>query len=141
VKLWIPFAVIVLAIVGYGGYRLYQYQEWKAAYGKALDAYKRAYDYRDAGTLLYEPRRKDFDAAMDDLERQPIPGSYAGIDRNLLRYCGDDLEIYRQDMRLLDRLDLKQTPKAEIDRDMDNLTQAGKLAGACIRNAASNGDL
>ena len=49
-------AIVVLAGAGFGGYRIYQYRQWKVAYGSALDAFKRAYDYRDAGTLLYDPR-------------------------------------------------------------------------------------
>lgn len=138
---WALFAVALLAGIGYGGFRLYQYHEWKTAYGNAFDAYKRAYDYRDTGTLLYEPRFKDFDTAMDALDRQPIPGFSSRSKRDLLRYCGADLETYREDMRLLDQLDLKETPRAEFDKDMDNLTHVGKLAGSCIHDAIEAGDM
>jgi hypothetical protein len=96
-KKWIFLAAIVLAAVGYGGYRLYEYHEWKTAYGRALDALHRAYEYKEAGVLLYEPRRKDFEVADDQLQRLSQFSVEAQSDANILHYCGEELRMYRNE--------------------------------------------
>ena len=37
-------AGLVVSATGYAAYRYHQKQQWNAAYGEALDAFKRAYD-------------------------------------------------------------------------------------------------
>ncbi len=135
-KTWVLFAVVGLAAVTYGGYNLYEYHEWKVAYVKALDAYKRAYDYRDAGTLLYEPRRKDLDAAMDDLERQPLPVYYSDHKRAMLRICVGGVSLYRETANV--NLELSRLGKIP---DMANQRSIEKDAGSCIVDAIAAGDM
>jgi len=48
-------------------------EKWNSAYQRARDAYKRASEYKNSGTLLYEPRFKDFEVALDDLNATEKP--------------------------------------------------------------------
>ncbi len=49
-------AVVFLCAGGYAALHFCQLHEYHLAHAEALDALKRAYDYRDAGILLFEPR-------------------------------------------------------------------------------------
>ncbi len=138
-KRWIVASIaiaVALGGAGYGGYRLYEYQEWKSDYGKALDAYKRAYDYRDAGVLLYEPRLKDFDTAMDALERLPVLSEDAVSSKGKLRICAGDIDEYRKiDDMNLETIRLGRTPDLDLEYSVE------KSAGSCIRDAIEAGDM
>ena len=101
-KKWILFVIIaVLALVGvtYGVYRIHQRQLWQAAYAEAMDAFKRVYDYRDAGALLFEPRLKDFQTADDRLQRMSLIDYKTQADAEILHLCGQNLITYRESVR------------------------------------------
>jgi len=98
VKKWILASlvgIIILFSAAYIGYRIYQRQQWNESYAEALDAFKRAYDYRDAGTLLFEPRWKDFEVAEDHLQRMSQIDYKTESEVSILRSCGDELQSYR----------------------------------------------
>ncbi len=129
-------AIVVLAGAGFGGYRIYQYRQWKVAYGSALDAFKRAYDYRDAGTLLYDPRLRDFETAKDALERLPVMTEDAVLSKENLRICANELETYRRMAQVnSDSASLGAKP------DLDTEHSAEHEAGSCIREAIRTGDI
>jgi hypothetical protein len=131
---WILLLVIVMASVGYG--RLYEYREWNAAYANALIAYKRAYDYRDAGTPLYEPRRKDLDGAMEGMARQPTPSFESYHKLGMLRICAGDINLYREIQSAnLESVRLGRVP------NLDNEANVRHRAGFCIRNETEAGDI
>jgi len=93
-KNWILLGAIVLTLVGYG--RVYENREWAAAYGSALNAYRVAYNYRDAVTLLYEPRRRVLDAAIENLVHQPTPSFESDRKLSTLQICAGDIDLYRE---------------------------------------------
>jgi hypothetical protein len=99
-KKWIISTLVISAVLGaagFGGYRYYQIQQWNAAHGKALDALNRAYEYKDAGGALYESRWKDFEISDDDLQRLSQFSSEAQSEAEILRHCGDYLQMYRKE--------------------------------------------
>jgi hypothetical protein len=126
---------VVLAGAGCGGYFLYQYLQWKAAYGVTIDAYSRLYDYRDAGTLLYEPRLKDFETAMDALERLPILSDSAVNEKEELRICADNLRTYRSWGETN-----SESVRLGIGADLKSPARVEKEASSCIREAVKRGD-
>jgi hypothetical protein len=88
--------VPALAIGSFAWYRYDQRKQWIEARLRTVDALNRAYEYRDAGVLLYEPRWKDFEVAADELQRLSL-NEFDKADAQTLRICGDDLTQYRKD--------------------------------------------
>jgi hypothetical protein len=72
IKALLFFAAVALIPASFIGYELHTKHEWQASYGETLDAYRRAYNSRDDGTLLYETRRNDLEVAINELDRQPV---------------------------------------------------------------------
>lgn len=118
-KRWLTFTVVILVVLGAGGYagwRYYQRQRWNAARLETLDALSRAYEYRDAGTLLFEPRWKDFEVADDNLQRLSLFSSESFDDAELVRLCGDQLRTYRSAEDTAEQaVSLRTDPKDSID--------------------------
>lgn len=90
-------AVFLLSGALYAGVRYERHAAWKQAYGDAQDAFRRAYDYKDAGALLYEPRLKDFQAADDRQRRISLVDSETQDDAESLHFCGGELATYREE--------------------------------------------
>jgi hypothetical protein len=96
-KGWIVLAVggLVLSGAALAWYRQHRLAELREAYGSAVDAFNRAFEYRDAGVLLYEPRWKDFQTAEDSFRRMDGAAGFIHPDWPRLEDCGHLLEIYR----------------------------------------------
>ena len=139
-KKWILVLAACVAVLSGAAYGVWRWQ-WHTAYLSALDAYRRAYDYRDASVLLYEPRLKDFETAEDELARLPSPNPEASITSEELRQCADSLKHYRESVSFVESLNPREVPEALIDSAMNSSVGFGNLAGSCIRNAAGNGDI
>ena len=85
--------------------------QWDGRYQAAFSAYKRALEYVDAGTLLYEPRYLDLQKAADELDDTPRP-HYGFIDSRTrdsmvagIQSCQRTLGIYRDSAQLALRSD------------------------------------
>jgi len=94
---WFALAVIgILAITSVVfAYRHQRQAELREAYGNAVDAFARAYQYRDSGALLYEPRWNDFQMASDAFARKDGATAFIHADWPKLTDCGTLLEQYR----------------------------------------------
>lgn len=75
---------------------------WDTQYQSTFFSFRRMAEYKDAGTLLYEPRRLDFEQHLDALKLQPTP-YYGSMDSRVresmiadLRGCGDAVSFYRE---------------------------------------------
>ena len=129
-------ALLLLAAV-LTGYRQHRKAELREAYGNAVDAFNRAYEYRDAGSLLYEPRWKDFQVAMDSFWREPGAASFAHPDWPNLSDCGHLLELYRnysaiesaaiENADSIETLDIVKQKVKEWDRSQADIVQKAKL--------------
>jgi hypothetical protein len=86
--------IVVIGIVA-GGFIYYRQERWDAAYKTARDAYSRAAEYKDAGTLLYEPRYKDVEMSMDKLKSVGAPTSTKSLIVLELNSCVQLLGFYR----------------------------------------------
>lgn len=97
-KRWVVLSAVAIAALsgsGYAALHFYRVHEYEAAHAVALDALKRAYDYRDSGTLIFEPRWKDFQVADDEQRRLSLVGWREQIDAETLHTCGSELSTYR----------------------------------------------
>jgi hypothetical protein len=125
--------VTVLSGLTYGVYRLHERQQWQAAYGEALDAFKRAYDYRDAGTLLFEPRLKDFQVADDRLQRLSLIDYKTQSDAEILHLCGQNLLSYRESERTAsESLDLGKAGLENAESTLELQKSIDKSMAQCL---------
>jgi hypothetical protein len=91
-------AVCAFLVIGGGTMvlaRIHHQQEWRRAFRAALDSGDRAFDYRDAGMVIYESRLQDFETAYDALRRLDPPGERDLLNAAALGKCRDDLKLYR----------------------------------------------
>jgi hypothetical protein len=107
--------VIVGAMVfgglGYLAYSQWRHHEFSTAYIEAKEAFSRAWEYKDAGDLFFEPRWKDFETAEDKLARIGAFRTGDQFRRSGLSNCGDELKLYRAAgdvMHTADDADLKE---------------------------------
>jgi len=113
----VAFGLLLLAISACFWYRVIR----SSSVQETRDAFIRAYEYRDAQALIYEPRWKDFEVARD----------YVLDDR--LTQCGEMLQIYRhiradEDRRIDASLTLETTKALkpvieDMNRKADALVQ------------------
>ena len=89
-------ALLIVVLAASGGWRYLNYREWSAAYAVAHDSFSRAWEYKDAGTLVFEPRWKDFEVAIDKLHRVGHVGEEQEIKTASMVNCGDELHLYRE---------------------------------------------
>jgi len=112
----------VLAIFAAGGYWEFLEYRWRAAYTGTLDSFKRAYDYRDADAIFFEPRYRDFEIANDNLRRVSQFALTPQSEASMLDSCGGELRTYREASQTeLDDISLHARlgkPPADNPRDL-----------------------
>jgi hypothetical protein len=94
---WLALTVVGILIISAAGFAYYHQKqsELREAYGNAVDAFSRVYEYRDSGVLLFEPRWKDFQTARDGFERKDGADGFVRAEWPKLTECGALLEQYR----------------------------------------------
>jgi hypothetical protein len=137
---WILVSIALIAVLGGVAYAFISWQ-WHSAYLTALDKYRHLYDYRDSGVLLYEERLRDFETAQDRLERLPHPLGETSDKAESLRTCANSLRDYREAIRLAESFMSKDSSGDDFKTVMNNSAFFNSGASACIREAASNGDI
>lgn len=86
-------------------------EAWESAYQRAFDAYGRAAEYRSEDALVFEPRYKDLEVALDEFFATPGPGdssSHAGEKSMGMVGCKIVLDTYRIQLKnsnLQDQID------------------------------------
>jgi hypothetical protein len=137
-KKWILPLLLFVAVcgAGYGSYRVHRYRQWKAAFGDAFYAYRRAYEFRDAENLLYLQRLKNFETTMGALDRLPPFNDHASTAREELRARAEEMDLYRRWTRLN-----SASMSLGTGTDLQGQANAEREAGSCVRSAAIEGDL
>jgi hypothetical protein len=107
ILLWGCVGGLLLAVMGWVYNNRLVRLRWDAQYQSTRDAYNRSAEYRDAGTLLYEPRHFDYEKNFDTLSSLPRP-YYGDIDymtrtnmTESLRLCDDYVGMFRDYDRII----------------------------------------
>jgi hypothetical protein len=88
-------AVALVAAASYGAYWYYQGATWKHGYIKASDAFKRAFNDRDAELVVYDPEWRDYKIASDELSHIKAPNRVEQARAEMLQECAARLIDYR----------------------------------------------
>ncbi len=95
-------------------------QEWEALQ-RAVPAYERAAEYKDAGVALFEPRYLDLEKARDEVNQAAYRGSTSDVEladtqaSSDFATCVSKLQIYR-----IDR-EIEQSDSEPVQRCVTNL--------------------
>jgi hypothetical protein len=121
-------AVCAFLVIGGGtmvAARIHHQQEWRRAFRAALDSGDRAFDYRDAGMLVYESRLQNFETAYDALRRLDPPGERDLFNAAALGKCLDDLKLYRTNQNSVNSMrGLEDTAHTEkLSKQISDQTQ------------------
>lgn len=107
---------------------------------KAAAAMQRANEYRDAGTLLYEPRFLDLEKAVDELKASATKPQEKAV-AEIAVACAGDLRNYRENLDLLVQVS-RQAPspgRSKLTKDANALHK--RLAAnidSCISEVRSH---
>jgi hypothetical protein len=134
----LPLLHILLSVAVCAGvylcFQVHEYLQWKAAYRGALWAYQSAYDFRDADDQIFVQRLRNFQTAMDALDRRPRYDDHLELAKEQLRACAAELDLYRRWVRLN-----SASMSLRSHTDFNDQRRAEKAAGSCARSAGNEG--
>jgi len=134
----LPLLHILLSVAVCAGvylcFQVHEYLQWKAAYRGALWAYQSAYDFRDADDQIFVQRLRNFQTAMDALDRRPRYNDHLELAKEQLRACAAELDLYRRWVRLN-----SAAMSVRTDTEFEAQRETEEAAGSCVRSESGRG--